>query len=267
MKISNKKLLKSFEENGYVVIPNFLSKREINFIFRDLHNLINFSLLGAKLKKRVKLKSLDNKYSILLKKNKLLKSHFYDMIPFTEEVNKLASSKKFINLAKLLLREKNIFTNTKQIRIDHVKDSYFLPQHQELGQISNKLVIFWIPLVDLNKNLGGLYIRPRTHKLGHLPYQGSNLEARKAGMKRKYIIEKLFQKSHLKKYVNMNLKLKAGDAVIFHNYLFHGSMPNKNSKKARWVFISRYNSIRKTPYIRDAKSPFKIPYDADYNRL
>ena len=69
MKISYKKLLKSFEENGYVVIPKFLSKREIDFIFRDLHNLINFSLLGAKLKNRVKLKSLDNENKFIVIKD------------------------------------------------------------------------------------------------------------------------------------------------------------------------------------------------------
>ena len=266
MKIT-KNLVKKFEENGYVIIPKFLQNREINQIFTELHNVINVCLESVDLGKYIDSKDLSKKYEILLKKSPKLKSHFYDMISYTEEVNILASSKKFTNLAKALLKEEKIFTNEKQIRIDHIKDSYHLAQHQELGQMSNKLAIFWIPLVDLKNNIGGLYLRPKTHKLGHLIYKNSNLEGKKAGLKRKYIIEKLFKKPHLRKYKNFYPKLKAGDAVIFHNYIFHGTMPNKNQKNARWVYITRYNSINKTQYLKNENSSINISYDADYNNL
>ena len=49
-----------------------------------------------------------------------------------------------------------------------------------------------MPLVNLNKKTGGLYIRPKTHELGFVPYKGYNKEARTAGHGRQKIIDKLF---------------------------------------------------------------------------
>ena len=44
-------------------------------------------------------------------------------------------------------------------------------------------------------------------------------------------------------------------------------MPNKNQKNARWVYITRYNSINKTQYLKNENSSINISYDADYNNL
>ncbi len=262
-----KNITSEFKKNGYVIIPNFISKKKISKIFRELHQVINVCLESSRLNKHIKLKDIDKKYSFLLNKNPILKSHFFDMIKFTEEVNKLMVSNKFLNISKKLLKEKNVFVNNRQIRIDHKTDSHNVPQHQELGQLSTNLVTFWIPLVDLKNNIGGLYLRPKTHKLGFLPYKKSNSEAKKAGNERNEIVEKLFSKPHLKKFKKIYPKLNSGDAVIFHNYLFHGTTPNKNSKKLRWVFITRYNSIKKTPYLKNKNAEMMIPYTADYSKL
>ena len=35
-----------------------------------------------------------------------------------------------------------------------------------------------------------------------------------------------FLETNLSKYKSQYIKLNAGDAVIFHNYLFHGTLPN-----------------------------------------
>jgi hypothetical protein len=44
-------------------------------------------------------------------------------------------------------------------------------------------------------------------------------------------------------------------------------MPNINNKKLRWVFITRYNSIKKTPYLKNKNAKMMIPYTADYSKL
>ena len=264
--MNKKELLKNFNKNGYIIIPKFLEKKNIRKIFFQLNELINVPL-SISVKNYNKKINLDEKYLMLKKNNPSLKSHFYDMIRFIDEVNKISVSKKFTDIAKRLLNEKTTFVGNHQIRIDHAEDSYWLPQHQELGQLSTNLVTFWIPLIDLKKKLGGLYIRPKTHKLGFLPYKNSDKEAKAAGPNRKNIVEKLFSKPHLKKYKSFTPKLNAGDAVIFHNYLFHGTMPNLNKKKIRWVFISRYNSIIKTPYLKNPNATINIPYTANYKLL
>ena len=68
------------------------------------------------------------------------------------------------------MKEKTVFVDRLAIRVDHSSDPYYLPQHQELGQMSTKLVLFYMPLVNLNKKLEVFYIRPKTHELGFLPF-------------------------------------------------------------------------------------------------
>ena len=228
MNIEN--ICKNFKKDGFVILPKFLSKTQIKIIFSQLNELINVSLdsIDPTLKKKL---TLDEKYLFLQKKNPRLKSHFYEAITFIDSINAISNSKKITNIAKKILKEKTVFVGSSQIRIDHSNDPYYLPQHQELGQMSTKLVLFYMPLVNLNKKTGGLFIRPKTHELGFVRYKGHDKEARAEGHGRQKIIDKLFSKPSLSKYKSRHIKLNAGDAVIFHNYLFHGTLANLNRKK------------------------------------
>ena len=261
-----KNICKNFEKDGFVVVPKFLDKSKIKKIFSQLNELINVSInsIDPNLKKKL---TLDEKYLFLKKKKPKLKSHFYDTITFLDGVNEISKSKKIINIAKKLLKEKAVFVGHPQIRVDHVKDPYWLPQHQELGQMSTKLVLFYIPLVSLNNNSGGLFVRPKTHKLAFVPYEGHDNEGRAYGPGRQKIVDKLFSKPSLSKYKSHYIKLNAGDAVIFHNYLFHGTLPNLNKKKIRWVYLVRFNSMKKTLYLKKSNSKLRIPYSANYHLL
>lgn len=264
--MNTKKILQKFNQNGYVIIPKFLDKANIKEIFFQLNQLIDVPIKNSFKNNNTK-KSLDEKYLLLKKENPKLKSHFYETITYLDSINSISNSTKITNIVKNIMKEKTVFVGSSQIRVDHSKDPYYLPQHQELGQMSTKLVLFYMPLVNLNKKTGGLYIRPKTHELGFLPFEGHDKEGKAAGHGRQKIIEKLFRKPNLKKYKSRYIKLNAGDAVIFHNYLFHGTLPNLNKKKCRWVYLVRFNSINKTPFIKDSNSPLAIPYTADYSLL
>jgi len=260
-----KKLYREFWENGYVVIPNLLLKKEINEIFFQLNDMINQSLQGQK-DKILKLNNIDQKYLYLKKNNPKLKSHFYDLTRCCDSFVTLAGSKKLLKYAKFFLNSKTIFVSGWQIRADHPKERLNLPEHQELNQLSKDVVTCWIPLVDVEKKSGGLYFRPKSHKLGHVKYKNSNLSATTAGKERAKILEKLFNQPELKKFKSIDAKLKAGDAVMFHTFLFHGTHPNLINR-IRWSYITRYNSIKSAPYLKDKHAPFNISYDTDYNLI
>ncbi len=258
-----KKDINKFNEYGYLIIKNFLKKKEIKGIFNQMDDMINIPI--KKLSKK-KFKTFDEKYLFLLRKNKILKSHFYDLTKLLEGIVNLAVSKKFVNIGKKLLKSNTILVDTPQVRADHKSDKRFLPQHQELNQISKDVINFWVPLVNVNKKGGGIFLRPKSHKLGHLKFKNSNMSATSDSKKRQNTIDKIFSTKKLKKYKSIYPALKAGDAVIFQTFIFHGTTPNKLNR-IRWTYISRFNSINKTPYLKNSKSTLRIPYDFDYNKI
>ena len=93
--MSEKKILKNFKENGYIIIRNFLSKKEISSIFSQLEDLIDISLSSIKFEPK-SFKTLDEKYLTLLKSNKTLKSHYYDFTKLLDRIVSTASSNKFL---------------------------------------------------------------------------------------------------------------------------------------------------------------------------
>jgi len=255
-------LYKKFWSDGYIIIPNFLEKKDRDKIFFQLNQLLDISVNN----KDLKFKNIDEKYLFLKNNNPKLKSHYYDLTKYCDSLISIASSDKFLKYAKLFLNSKTTFVDTPQIRIDHPDEKKHLPQHQELNQLSKDVITFWIPLVSVNKNNGGLYFRPKSHKLGHVIYKNSNLSAEKAGEGRMEIINKLFNQKDYKKFKSITPSLKPGDAVIFHSFIFHGTHPIRTNKM-RWVYTSRYNSIHNAPYLKDEKASLRISYDANYNLI
>ena len=81
--------------------------------------------------------------------------------------------------------------------------------------------------------------------------------------------EKIFQKIELVSLPKKNIyhaNLKAGDAIFFTTYLFHGSTPHV-AKKIRWTLLSSFHRVDKTPYLKNGKNTLRIPYNVDYNKL
>ena len=262
--MNKSKVYKDFWNNGYIIIKDFISKKDIQLIFNQVNDLVDISL--SEKNKSNKNYSLDKKYLKLKKINPKLKSHLYDLTKYCDSLVGLAGSKKFLDYAKTILNSKTAFIDTPQVRIDHPKEKLNLPQHQELNQLSKDVITFWIPLVNINKKTGGIFFRPKTHKLGHVKYKNSNMSATEAGANRQKIIDKLFKNKDLKKYKSFTPSIKAGDAIIFHSFIFHGTKANKTNK-IRWTYISRYNSINNAPYLKKESASLRIPYDADYNLI
>ena len=194
--MNKKKLYKKFWDNGYLILKNFISKKDIKSIYAQINDLADIALNSEK--KFKKNLSLDEKYLKLKKLNPNLKSHLYDLTKYCDSLVRLAGSKKFLDHAKTILKTKTAFIDTPQVRIDHPKENLNLPQHQELNQLSKDVITFWIPLVNINKKTGGIFFRPKTHKLGHVKYKNSDMSATDAGPERQKIIDKLFQNKKLK---------------------------------------------------------------------
>lgn len=87
----------------------------------------------------------------------------------------------------------------------------------------------WAPLVPATVENGCMQFIPGTHKLGVVPHEkGDHYDGEIVA-------------SHLDPHLKdaIPIELGVGDAVVFHNLLFHQGLPNK-SKGVRWSMDWRY---------------------------
>lgn len=87
----------------------------------------------------------------------------------------------------------------------------------------------WAPLVPATVENGCMQFIPGTHRLGVVPHE------------KKDHIDGEIVDSHLTPHLDkaIAIELDPGDAVVFHNLLFHQGLPNK-SKGVRWSMDWRY---------------------------
>ncbi len=267
--------LQEFNEKGFTVIKNFISKKQIKSIYSQIDEVLSLILR----KNNITFKNsdtVDRKYLILNKKNPVLKSHFYNSIKLMDSLNSVVFSKKITSTMKKIVNNKNLFVLGQRLRLDHKEDHHHLPLHQELNNISNSFALMWCPLVPVNKKTGSLCLIPGSQKYGHLKYKQSNKPAEHHTIG---IVEKILNGKENENYNNKIVKdlfkkknlyfptLNPGDAIIFTTFMFHGSTPYKG-KNIRWSLLSSFIPYDKVPYIIDHKlKKMQISYNANYNKI
>tara|TARA_Y100001970_G_C14239879_1_gene864218 strand:+ start:1417 stop:2202 length:786 start_codon:yes stop_codon:yes gene_type:complete len=250
------KHLNEYTEKGYTIVPKLIPQRQIQKIFNQIESIldyvidfhrINISHTGG----------IDGKYMALKQQNPKICSHVYDILKVLNSIAETISSSKITKILEKILGTTIIFSDDSQIRIDDNTDDRLIEFHQEVGLISTKNATLWCPLVDLNKKMNGLKLIPGSHKNGFVPHRFFTEQHNY------YCIMEDYQ---LDKSKTVSPICKAGDGVIFDGFLIHGSKPNQ-SKNLRWTLISRFNSLKGTPYLKEKDAKMHIPYTADYNSL
>lgn len=241
------KLIKELEQNGFTILKSFISKKIISDLINGYEKNLDYCL--NKINRGNFLSStIDEKYKLLNKLDKDLKSRSYDLSKFHPTLLRLATDKKIEKIITSIFKE-TFFIDYPQIRIDDNKNSFLLPLHQEIyGQMSKNLLTVWCPLTNVSKFNGTLNLIPGSHKNGKLKHVFYNIK----GKKYHGVDKELIKKNKI-----ISLKLKAGDAVLFDPYLIHGSGKN-NSNKIRWTFVSRYNAISGIDYLNNKKTKIRI---------
>ncbi len=114
-------------------------------------------------------------------------------------------------------------------------DAYWkIPAHQDwpsnLGSTNG--VTVWVPLVDVDEELGPLEVSPGSHLLGSLEHEMNGVPV-------------------LKDYKGefVSLPVKVGDAIIFSTMTVHRSGVNK-SDRIRWSCAFRYNDAAEESFIK-----------------
>ena len=230
---------------GFTIIRNVLNKKTINSIKIDIKKVLIQSLLNLCTEKEIsnfKNKNIDFLYNYLKTKSPQLKSHCYDVLSKLAVLTNSINNDKLYKIAQTYLKGALII-NTTQLRIDDPSDDRVLPWHQELEQMSLITLNVWLPLTKISKKSGGLSVIPKSHK---------------KGLQEHIVNKKLssyfsLSQSLIDKDKSSSLFLNAGDALMFHSFLFHKST-NNISNKNRWTIVFRYNQLETMPYLKSPKA-------------
>jgi ectoine hydroxylase-related dioxygenase (phytanoyl-CoA dioxygenase family) len=124
-------------------------------------------------------------------------------------------------------------------RLAQQKVFYKVDAHQDWRSMQGSLnsVVIWLPLVDINKDLGALEIIPGSHLSGLLT---DHIESG-FGMV-KLTEEEEQQQLH-------SVEVEVGDILLFSSFLIHQSGENITNKP-RWSCHFRYNDLDEKTFIQ-----------------
>jgi len=237
-----------FLKNGFLHLEEFLPKNEVTKVLTDAKKIF---LRQFKAKEYVaSTASLDS----------ISETEFNNFLYllFEEDVECLMNCGKqaqhLISLHQLSLNEKIIKTlinlgiktpniSTRPVlffnhpKLAKQKVFYKVDAHQDWRSMQGSLnaIVVWVPLIDIDKNLGALEIVPKSHLFGlrtnHLDTGFGMVSLTEEEGKTLTAVE-----------------VKVGDVLIFSSFLIHQSGEN-SSLAPRWSCHFRYNDLDETTFI------------------
>lgn len=223
-----KKNINFFIKNGYIVLKNVLTNKEINKILKDFNSIIS----SDKFKKNPEYFHYNKSPRVVegWKQSKMIK--------------KICFNKKVIKFLELLYKKKPLPVST----INFVRGTE-QPLHSDYIHFGTVPELFlagaWFALEDVTNNNGPLNIVPKSHKLSSIDFTDLNLEIPKTTkeLKDNYT----FYENYLRKLIKVkNLKekkalIKKGDVLIWAANLLHGGTKIKLKEKTRYSQVVHYH--------------------------
>ena len=232
-----------FKKNGYVVLKKIFDKDRVKNIKKKLFIYLN--------KKKKKL----NKREIHFAKNTDIINSIHNLKwPYIKNIK---NNKKIYQIVKLLL-DNNFKSFGAEVFAKPAKIGMAVPIHQDnfYWNISNsKGITIWIALNDSSKKNGALFYYKKSQKLGLLDHTVSFALGSSQKVKNLKV---------LKKYKKISPKLKAGDVLIHHCLVVHGSNKNKSNNNRVGLTLryigknSKVDKKAKIKYERQLNKQFKF---------
>ncbi|MGZ5219453.1 MAG: phytanoyl-CoA dioxygenase family protein [Chitinophagaceae bacterium] len=232
--------VRSFHKDGYVIVPGFFSKAEIDKLYGiavgdtviHQHAVDLNDQAGKKTKLTLWFQPGEDVYSLLLRSNRMVNS-----------------------VAKILDSDSPVCHFHTKLMQKEPKVGGAWEWHQDYGYwyknqflFPDQLVSVMIALTEANKANGCLQVIKGSHKLGRVNhgFAGEQVGA-----------DMVMVENALKTMEHVYVEIQPGDALFFHSNLLHRSEAN-TSDKPRWSIISCYNSLSNPAY-NDESTSWKEP--------
>src|SRR6478752_6235339 len=239
-RVINNEEVTTFHRDGYVIVRNFFSEKEIEKLYGiavdDIVMRKNAVDLNDQTGKKTKLTLWFNPgqdvYSMLIRSNRMVKS-----------------------AAKLLDSDSPVCHFHSKLMQKEPKVGGAWEWHQDYGYwyknqflYPDQLVSIMIALTEANKGNGCLQVIKGSHKLGRVNhgFAGEQVGA-----------DMVMVNNALKTMELVYCELQPGDALVFHSNILHRSEAN-TSDQPRWSLISCYCSQSNLAY-NETSTSWKVP--------
>lgn len=234
--------VRSFNNEGYIVVKNFFTKKEVDKLYSSAlsDNVVNSNALEL--------------YDQSGKKSKL--SLWFT--PGNDIFSYLTRSERIVgSVSKLLDSDAAVchFHSKLMQKEPHVGGAW--EWHQDYGywyknqfMFPDQMMSVMVALTEANRANGCLQVIKGSHRLGRLNH-GFSGEQVGADM--------VMVNNALKSMELVYVELEPGDALFFHSNLLHRSEANL-SENARWSIISCYSSQTNLAY-NEKSTSWHIPVD------
>ena len=243
--------IESYKKNGFLILRDFFTPETVGQIKDEALSIFD---------KQIKAKAIDNQNSTELEKlTKLFNEDFKSFVSSGKHIqhmislHRLSLSSDIEKVIKLLgVAQPNICTrpvlyfNHKQLAKEDVYHTVFAHQDWRSMQGSINSVVCWVPLVDIDKNLGALEVVPGSHLQGLITEE---------------VLHGFGSVTQFHDSDFLSVEMKAGDILIFNSFLVHRSGQNTR-QDIRWSCHFRYNDMSETTFI-DRGFPHPYIYKPD----
>jgi phytanoyl-CoA hydroxylase len=240
------KIREEYNKNGFVKIPNFLPQEILDQIRSNCKDFFLRQIRRNKIQvdgdsesdfEKVLYEVCRVDYAGFIGAAKLCQ-HQIDLFVFSGH-STITSALRDLGLEKPTICVKPIvYFNSPHIA---KQEGHFkTPAHQDWRSMQGSInsTVVWIPLINIDKDLGALEVIPGSHHWGLV-------DSEKDEWYRKLNSEKIKEESW------KSLEVSKGDMVCFHSLLVHRS-GNNVSGKIRWSMHFRYNDAYESTFINRA---------------
>jgi ectoine hydroxylase-related dioxygenase (phytanoyl-CoA dioxygenase family) len=225
-----------FEENGYVLFNDLFTESQIKEIQLEFFDIVTF--LSAKYGIDTDEKDLESIALHLFSKNPKFRKNLYGLFQELGSITALCGTSNLIYVFKKMGLKFPVFRN-QAIRIDFAQEPQYLQGiHQDVrGMRSSNCLNFWIPLQKVNEDFGTLAVYPRSHLEGGIMPTLVNESGYQT-----------FSEEEVAKYQKVNLDVDRGCTLMFHPYLFHGSVQAKTNR-LRLTITLRFDDLSEMDWL------------------
>ena len=236
-----------YTKNGYILCKNFFQMREVETILRDAKNIffrqfVEKQYTNAKVLEEISESAFDKFLYQLFEEDLVCISNCGKQAQHLISLHALSLHKKLIELLHHIGLTSPVISTRPVLYFNHRKLSkqkiyYKVDGHQDWRSMQGSLnsVVIWLPLVDINKELGALEILPGSH------LQGLRTDHIDNGFGMVVLSEN--EKSKL-----MSVEVQKGDVLLFSSFLIHQSGENITNSP-RWSCHFRYNDLDESSFI------------------